>query len=432
MNALRADGSGSSHPRGRWFVGMLTALALVVSACGSNGAEGPATEGEGNSPTATETGSPAAVEPSGEPVVIGVLTDLTGPGAGVGEYDERWAQLYENRVNNEGGIDGRPLEIVVYDTGLDPAQAATFARRLIEQDGAVAITCCISSSEALQVAAVGEELGVAAMGGAIVGQLTNQDEPWYGWYLRVLPGEEDTAYFNIDFAAEQGWSSLAISHSNLTYGTSGESILRERASETDIEIVESVPIAPDASEASAQAATLSRTGADAVLTWDYPGPTALVAGALRDTGYEGAIVSNWSALNEQFWAVAGTGIQDMYAHDAYDPRNPRAEEVIGSFADEFGDTPWSIHQLMQAAYLETAIEGIRAVLEDGSGEVTGEAVRDAIVAQDCLETVIGPEDSCLQFGREYESAAGVNPYHGGSRDLMVMKTVDNGEWVLAE
>ena len=381
------------------------------------------------------TGCTATSDPGGDAtkstIKVGFLSDLTGASAAVGAYDSAWLELYEDKVNEAGGLNGHQIEFVIYDTALDPANAASGARRLIERDGVVAISCCISSSEALQVSAVGKELGVPIVGGAIVGALTDENEAHYGAYFRVLPGEEDTAGFNVNFVASKGWNNVAVSHSNLTYGQSGLALFKKLTAAKGMSIVTEVPIASDATEGSAQAALIQRAKPDAVLVWDYPRPTAVMAKALRESGYNGPFVANWSALHEQFWATAGNDIQNVFAHDAYDPSNPRAIEAIEAYTAKTGETPFSVHQLMQSAYIETILAGIEASLAK-SDDVTGEAVSEGILSLDCLPTTLGPEDSCLTFGNPYESAGGVNPYQGGNPAMLLMKTNQNREWVVVE
>jgi len=54
-------------------------------------------------------------------------------------------------INSRGGIAGKPLRIVVYDTGSNPAQAALFTERMITLDCVVAIVGVFQSDVALAV-----------------------------------------------------------------------------------------------------------------------------------------------------------------------------------------------------------------------------------------------------------------------------------------
>ena len=375
--------------------------------------------------------APSTPTLSGYTIKIGVLTDLTGSSATVGRYDRRWAELMQDRQNAAGGILGHPVKVYVYDTGLDPTKAASAARKAIEQDGVVALSCCISSSESLQVAVVAKQYGVPLLGGSIIGPLTDKDLPSYGTYFRVLPGEEATATANINYAVKKGWKTIGISRSTLAYGTSGLATLTALAKDAKIEIIENVALTSTTTEASAQAAVLIRANPDAVFTWDYPVPTAAMAAALKQGGYKGAFLSNWSALNDTFWAMVGTDLNNTFAHDGYTNLNPRSQTVIDEFEARYDDRHFSIHQLMTSAFIDTAYAGVEASMKKlaPGAELTGEKVTKGILSLTCHKTTFGTEASCLKFGRAYVSASGVNPYQGGTPEMITMKTVEKGKWV---
>lgn len=112
------------------LAGLLAAVALT--ACG--GAQGTDTPSPTDNPdgaTATEAAA------TGEPIVVGAVSSLTGPAT----FPESTAaaQAVFDRVNAEGGIQGRPIEYVVEDDGFDPGTASQAARRLVEAEGAVVL-----------------------------------------------------------------------------------------------------------------------------------------------------------------------------------------------------------------------------------------------------------------------------------------------------
>jgi urea transport system substrate-binding protein len=116
----------------------------ILAACGSDEEDGATTADAGTAPAATTTPdagtTPAAGTeaaggaPSGEPIKIGVLTDVTGGFSVVGASNVAVAQFTADKINAEGGILGRPVEIVVGDGASDAAAGATAARTLVESD----------------------------------------------------------------------------------------------------------------------------------------------------------------------------------------------------------------------------------------------------------------------------------------------------------
>ncbi len=73
----------------------------------------------------------AALAQTGEPVTLGAVLSLTGPGAGLGQAERNGIQLAERAINQGGGINGRPLRILVEDDGSKADIAKSKAEELI-------------------------------------------------------------------------------------------------------------------------------------------------------------------------------------------------------------------------------------------------------------------------------------------------------------
>ena len=68
-------------------------------------------------------------------VVIGTIQDLSGPIAGYGKQARNGMQLRVDEANEQGGVYGRKLRLVVEDSAYDPKKAILAAQKLINQDG---------------------------------------------------------------------------------------------------------------------------------------------------------------------------------------------------------------------------------------------------------------------------------------------------------
>lgn len=108
---------------------VVLALALGVAACGSSSGDGSSTESKAGSVDL----------PKGDPIVFYDITDATGLGAvsaAISQFTvgEKAAQDY---LNDQGGIDGRPILIKTCDSKADPAATTACAQKAV-QDKAVA------------------------------------------------------------------------------------------------------------------------------------------------------------------------------------------------------------------------------------------------------------------------------------------------------
>ena len=105
-------------------------------------------------------GALAVVAPAAEPVKIGAFFALSGPAAPIGTPTKLVAEMVVKKINQEGGINGQPIELVMGDTESDPAKAATIAKKFIFSDKVAAIIGPTSTGEGMQVKKIVEEAGV--------------------------------------------------------------------------------------------------------------------------------------------------------------------------------------------------------------------------------------------------------------------------------
>ena len=108
----------------------------------------------------------AASSFAAEPIKIGAFFALSGPAANIGTPTKLVAQMAADKINKEGGINGRPIELIVGDTESDPAKAAVIAKKFIFNDKVAAIIGPTSTAEGMSVKKIVEEAGaiLAAIG----------------------------------------------------------------------------------------------------------------------------------------------------------------------------------------------------------------------------------------------------------------------------
>lgn len=132
------------RPKAITAVWLVTALVLVAAACGDDGesnagagsettASGDAgTEGTGGNTEGTG-GASGAAPASGEPIKVMTIAPVNSPLPPYPNIHEA-AKIYGSWVNDQGGIDGRPLDVVVCDGRGDPNEDANCGRRAVEED----------------------------------------------------------------------------------------------------------------------------------------------------------------------------------------------------------------------------------------------------------------------------------------------------------
>jgi branched-chain amino acid transport system substrate-binding protein len=135
----------------RWIalVPFIAALALLAAGCG-----GDDNEGSGGGTTAAETEAGGA--PTGDPIRIGASLPLTGDFSEPGEAAKQGYEVWVDLVNKNGGLLGRPVEIVVKDDQSDQNLVVADYNALISQDKVDLLLGTFSSLLNLPASAVAE------------------------------------------------------------------------------------------------------------------------------------------------------------------------------------------------------------------------------------------------------------------------------------
>ncbi len=122
-------------------------------------------------------------------ITIGFSMVKSGALKTVGEASETSVDIAVAEINAKGGINGHKINLIKFDTGTDPKQAATATQKFATDDKAVAIIGPFSSGEAAVAFPVGERLGILQMPNAasqpgLTGNFT------YAWRLTADEGTQ--------------------------------------------------------------------------------------------------------------------------------------------------------------------------------------------------------------------------------------------------
>ncbi|MFG3109886.1 ABC transporter substrate-binding protein [Streptomyces tendae] len=158
-------------------------------------------------------------------VRIGALAPLTRPGwQEAGRHLLAGMELAAGEVNDAGGIEGRPLELVVRDTAADPHRAATAVDELARL-GVAALAGEYHSVVARSAATRADALGLPFLcASAVLDELTEQPTPWVA---RLAPAQSRGWRVYADFLLAAGHRRVVVATEPSVYWASGASILRD-------------------------------------------------------------------------------------------------------------------------------------------------------------------------------------------------------------
>ena len=99
-------------------------------------------------------------EARSQDILLGYLPSGAGPFATLSRTNEIAAQMAVDELNTAGGIGGKKVKIIAFDTGGKPDQAVVGLRKLAEDDKVLAIIGPFSSGECRVVFPAADRTGI--------------------------------------------------------------------------------------------------------------------------------------------------------------------------------------------------------------------------------------------------------------------------------
>ena len=130
--------------RARFAAVPVALIAIVVIAVFAGGGSSAMKVGTGANAT-SKCGLGTGKKATGAPIKLGGI-DMLIPGVDFTTIG-KVAKAYFDCVNDNGGIKGRPIQYILYNEQLNPAQEAALARKLIESDKVVGVVGNTSFAE---------------------------------------------------------------------------------------------------------------------------------------------------------------------------------------------------------------------------------------------------------------------------------------------
>lgn len=125
------------------------------------------------------------------PILLGMSTALSGPAQYLGESMRDGVQVYFNKVNCLGGVHGREVKLITRDDGYQPRAALMNVKKLITQDGVLAIMGNVGTPTAkLTAPYIVQEKRVFYAPYTGAGILRNQPVDEYIFNFRASYGQE--------------------------------------------------------------------------------------------------------------------------------------------------------------------------------------------------------------------------------------------------
>jgi branched-chain amino acid transport system substrate-binding protein len=276
-----------------------------------------------------------------EPIKIGSVLSVTGPAAFLGDPELKTLQMYIEEMNKNGGVIGRPLQLVHYDDGSDANKANGFTKRLIDDDKVDVVVGGTTTGATMSMVPLIEKAGVPfiSLAGAVV-----VVEPVKKHTFKVSHTDRMAAEKIYEDMKKRGISKVALFSETSGFGQSGRKESEALAAKYGITLVANETFGPKDTDMSPQLTKIKNTpGLQAVYMFGLGQGPAIATKNYKQLGITLPLYHSHGVASEEFIKLAGPAAEGarlpaaaLLVADKL-PANDPQKQVVMAYTKAFND-----------------------------------------------------------------------------------------------
>ena len=246
-----------------------------------------------------------------EPIKIGAFFDLSGPAAFIGTPTKLVAEMVVEKINKEGGINGRPLALVIGDTEGDPTRALMVAKRLVEQEKVVALIGPTRTGTGMAVKKYLEEKQiptVMTVGGdpVIMDNYMGKNVGSYKWIFKS-PQRSSVAVKKVyEYLRAKKVKKIALLTASDGFGRDGSAWLTQFAPEYGLEVVAQESFGVRDADMTTQLTKIKNTDTQAIICWTIGPAGSIVAKNVKQLAIKLPLIQCHGLPDPKYIELAGS------------------------------------------------------------------------------------------------------------------------------
>ncbi len=236
-------------------------------------------------------------------IKIGALVAATGPASFLGDPELKTLELYVDKINKAGGVLGKDLELVAYDTGANPKKATTFVKRLIKQDEVVAIMGGSASGETMAILPFIKKakIPLVSMAGSI-----KIVEPVKKYVFKTPATDRMACQKIFEYLKGKGQTNVALISGNGGFGKSMRGQCKDVAGDYGVKIVADETYGPKDTDMTSQLTKIkSMVNVQAVVNPGFGQGPAIVTKNFKQLGMTQTLVQSHGVASKKFIELTG-------------------------------------------------------------------------------------------------------------------------------
>ncbi len=369
----------------------------------------------------------ATVAPAADTIKLGAFFDLSGRAAFIGTPTKLVAEMVVDKINSEGGINGKMVELIVADTEADPAKTASIAKKFIYKDKVVAIigpTLTDTGMNVKKVVDKGQIPIFMTVGGDPV-IMGGKFGP-YKWVFKSPQRSSIAVKRLFIYLKEKGLTRVALLSAADGFGKDGSRWMKKLAPEYGIELVAHESFGTRDTDMTAQLTKVKNSKPQALIAWTIGPAGSIIAKNKVQLGIDLPLFQCHGLPDPKYIELAGAASQGdrmpatkLMVVDELpdnDPQKPVIQEFIKLYKEQGYDKQFPINT--HSGYAWDAIM------------IVANAIKKVGTDANTLRTEIESTKNYVGISGTYNITA--EDHNGLDVSSMVMVQVKNGKFVLAD
>ncbi|MDA7417011.1 ABC transporter substrate-binding protein [Xenophilus arseniciresistens] len=280
---------------------------------------------------------------SKDEIVLGTIQDLSGPVASFGKQIRAGLQLRIEEINEQGGIHGRKVRLVVEDSGYDPKKAVLAAQKLVNQERIFAMVGHIGTAQ--NMAAMPVQFSKSVMNFYPMTAAREMYEPFHRLkFAFVTPYYEQVRVATEALVKEKGARKVCTLYQDDEYGLEvmrgGEDGLKKLG----MAYAEKTSYKRGATDFSSQVARLKAAGCDFVVLGTIIRETIGAIGEARKSDFNPTFLGSGASYTDLIHKLGGKPMDGFYAgmvvqHPYLDDASPAIRFWANKYKTRFNEDP---------------------------------------------------------------------------------------------
>ena len=280
-------------------------------------------------------------------IKIGAFFDLSGPAAFIGTPTKLVADMVVDKINNEGGVNGKKIELVVGDTEGDPAKAVNIAKKFIYKEKVAAIIGPTRTGTGMAVKKIihaGKIPAFMTVGGDPVIMGGEKLGP-FDWVFKS-PQRSSVAVKRLYmYLKEKGLTKIALLTASDGFGKDGVRWLTKMAPDFGIAIVAQEAFGAKDTDMTTQLTNVKNAAPQAIVVWTIGPAGAIVSKNKAQLGIDLPLFQCHGLPDPKYIELAGKASEGdrmpatklMVAGELpdSDPQKPVIQEFIRLYKDVY-------------------------------------------------------------------------------------------------